>query len=101
MLTKFDIQYKQRIAIKGKSLAHFVAKLIIGGPCYLIKKSKVLEAGPFIPTWTLYIDGFTNQLGCGVGLVLIKPNNVTIEYALRFGFQTLTTFQSMRLYLLV
>ncbi|CAL8161747.1 unnamed protein product [Prunus armeniaca] len=38
------------------------------------------------PLWTLYVDGSSNAQGCGAGLVLISPDEVVLEYALRFKF---------------
>ncbi|KAI5344175.1 hypothetical protein L3X38_012052 [Prunus dulcis] len=38
------------------------------------------------PLWTLYVDGSSNAQGCGAGLVLISPDKVVLEYALRFKF---------------
>ena len=34
----------------------------------------------------VYVDGAANQRGSGVGLVLISPENITIEKSLRLGF---------------
>ena len=36
-------------------------------------------------SWRLYVDGAMNQRGSGVGLVLISPENITIEKSLRLG----------------
>ena len=36
--------------------------------------------------WELYVDGASNQRGSGVGLVLITPERITIEKALRLNF---------------
>ncbi|CAL2276958.1 unnamed protein product [Prunus armeniaca] len=38
------------------------------------------------PLWTLYVDGSSNAQGCGAGLILISPDEVVLEYALRFKF---------------
>ncbi|KAI5343608.1 hypothetical protein L3X38_011484 [Prunus dulcis] len=40
------------------------------------------------PLWTLYVDGSSNQQGCGAGLVQILLNRTTIEYAIWFEFKT-------------
>ena len=37
-------------------------------------------------SWRVYVDGAANQRGSGVGLVLISPENITIEKSLRLGF---------------
>ena len=36
--------------------------------------------------WMVYIDGAANHRGSGVWLVLISPENITIEKSLRLGF---------------
>ena len=37
-------------------------------------------------SWELYVDGAANQRGSGVGLVLVSPENITIEKSLRLSF---------------
>ncbi|KAI5348612.1 hypothetical protein L3X38_001499 [Prunus dulcis] len=39
------------------------------------------------PLWTLFVDGSSNAQGCGAGLVLVSPDKVALEYAIRFKFQ--------------
>ena len=36
--------------------------------------------------WKVYVDGAANQRGFGVGLVLVSPEQITIEKSLRLGF---------------
>ena len=36
--------------------------------------------------WKVYVDGAANQKGSGVGLVLVSPEEITIEKSLRSGF---------------
>ena len=36
--------------------------------------------------WKVYVDGTANQRGSGVGLVLVSPEQITIEKSLRLGF---------------
>ena len=38
--------------------------------------------------WKLYVDGVVNQRRSGVGLVLVSPENITIEKSLRLSFST-------------
>lgn len=38
--------------------------------------------------WTLYVDGSTNEKGCGAGILLQSPEGTWFEYALRFNFKT-------------
>ena len=37
-------------------------------------------------SWRVYVDGATNQKGSRLGLVLVSPENVTIEKSLRLSF---------------
>ena len=36
--------------------------------------------------WKVYVDGVANQRGSGVGLILVSPEQITIEKSLRLGF---------------
>ena len=36
--------------------------------------------------WKVYVDGAANQRGSEVGLVLVSPEQITIEKSLRLGF---------------
>ena len=38
-------------------------------------------------TYTLHVDGASNEQGSGAGLVLKNPKGVVAEYALRFSFK--------------
>ncbi|KAI5313084.1 hypothetical protein L3X38_042258 [Prunus dulcis] len=40
------------------------------------------------PLWTLHVDGSFNSQGRGIGLVLISPDKVVLEYTLHFKFHT-------------
>ena len=39
-------------------------------------------------TWTLHMDGASNEQGSRAGLILRSPEKVVAEYALRFSFKT-------------
>ena len=79
-LSKFDIRYKPKTAIKGQVLADFVMEFTP------IKLSKATHAGDDLPIWKLSVDGASNAQGSGEGLILTSPEGIDIEYALRFGF---------------
>ncbi|KAM1818376.1 hypothetical protein ACFX11_000177 [Malus domestica] len=49
--------------------------------------SEAQKIEPTAPSWSLYVDGSSNQQGCGAGLVLTTPNKVAMKYALRFKFK--------------
>ena len=38
-----------------------------------------------LPTWEVYVDGASNQKGSGVGLILMSPEKIVIEKALRLN----------------
>ena len=39
------------------------------------------------PAWILFVDGSSNELGSGAGIVLTNPNGLKLEQSVRFGFQ--------------
>ena len=41
------------------------------------------------PRWKMYVDGAANQMGFGVGLVLVSLENTIIEKSLKLGFSTM------------
>ncbi|XP_077222993.1 uncharacterized protein LOC143856613 [Tasmannia lanceolata] len=113
-LSEFDIQYIPRPAIKAQVLADFVAECtipqqitgseIVQTPAVerIITTEERTEDGtetgiipipaeqdpPAIETlWEVYVDGSSNNGGCGASLVLTGPDNFTLDYALRFGFR--------------
>jgi len=75
--SKFDIKYESRGPIKGQIFADFVVELSSG---------TVQSAGDDF-RWVLSVDGSSNQLGSGAGVILEGPNCVLIEQSLRFAFK--------------
>ncbi|KAM1647787.1 hypothetical protein ACFX2K_009274 [Malus domestica] len=65
-LGEFDISYQPKPAEKGQALR------------------KIEQTAP---TWSLYVDGSSNQQGCEAGLVRTTPDKVAMKYALRFKFK--------------
>ena len=39
------------------------------------------------PSWTLFVDGSSNEFRSGAGIVLTDPNGLKLEQSVRFGFQ--------------
>ncbi|XP_022155184.1 uncharacterized protein LOC111022318 [Momordica charantia] len=76
-LSEYDIQFEPRTALKGQAVAAFIAELT--------PSSQSAESD--LP-WTIYIDGFSNERGCGAGILLLAPGGMRLEYALRFNFRT-------------
>ena len=80
-LSEFDIKYKPKNAIKGQVLADFVMEFTSAVP------DENAQTVTDLPIWKLSVDGASNAQGSGAGLILISPEGIDIEYALRFGFQ--------------
>ena len=80
-LSEFDIRYKPRTAIKEQILADFIMEFTPAEPAEA--NQLMLD----LPIWRLSIDGAANAQGSGVGLILTPPDEIDVEYALRFGFQ--------------
>ncbi|XP_022158860.1 uncharacterized protein LOC111025322 [Momordica charantia] len=76
-LSEYDIQFEPRTALKGQAVADFIAELT--PPPELSR--------PDLP-WTIYVDGSSNERGCGAGILLLAPGSERFEYALRFSFRT-------------
>ena len=76
-LSEFDIKYEPRGPIKGQIFADFVVEL---------SSETVQNAGDGF-RWVLSVDGSSNQLGSGAGIILEGPNGVLIEQSLRFAFK--------------
>ncbi|KAI5344469.1 hypothetical protein L3X38_012346 [Prunus dulcis] len=99
-LGEFDIHYKPRPATRGQAVADFLSEFtepqasaatqLITKPNLPPSQDHTASKGTFDltqPLWTLFVDGSSNAQGCGAGLVLISPDKVALEYALRFKFQ--------------
>jgi len=76
-LSEFDIKYEPRGPIKGQIFADFVVEL---------SSETVQSAGDGF-RWVFSVDGSSNQLGSGAGVILEGPNGVLIEQSLKFTFK--------------
>ncbi|KAI5327731.1 hypothetical protein L3X38_027127 [Prunus dulcis] len=99
-LGEFDIHYKPRPAMRGQAVADFLSEFTepqASAATQLITEPNPSPSHDQTPTtntldltqplWTLFVDGSSNAQGCGAGLVLVSPDKVALEYALRFNFQ--------------
>ena len=92
ILGAFDIKYMPRTSIKGQVLTDLMAEFTE------LEIEELQSVGNMdeklvgtilhyrLPTWEIYVDGASNQKGSGVGLVLMSPEKVVIEKALRLNF---------------
>ena len=94
VLGAFNIKYMSRTSVKGQVLTDLVAEFaeplleevaatqnMDGRSVGIISLQKPLF-------WKVYVDGAVNQRGSKVGLVLVSPEQITIEKSLRLGFST-------------
>ena len=92
ILGAFDIKYMPRTSIKGQVIADLVAEFAecpeeMEGENHNMGERSISIVFVQCPTpWELYVDGAANQRGSGVGLVLVSPENITIEKFLRLSF---------------
>ena len=80
-LSEFDIWYKPKTAIKGQVLADFVMEFTSAEP------AKDAQTVTDLSVWKRSVDRASNAHGSGAGLILTSPEDIDIEYALRFGFR--------------
>jgi ribonuclease HI len=72
-LSRFGIQYNPRPSIKGQALADFLAE------CTYQEE--------MIPgVWQVYTDGSATANSSGAGILIISPEGLEFEYALKFTF---------------
>uniref|UniRef100_A0A2N9JBM8 Uncharacterized protein n=1 Tax=Fagus sylvatica TaxID=28930 RepID=A0A2N9JBM8_FAGSY len=85
-LGSLGVEYKPRTSIKGQVLADFVAefqgKRESSEPTYIL--SPYANEGP--SEWKLFVDGASNMKGAGAGAVLVSPEGLILEQAMRLGF---------------
>ncbi|KAM2295289.1 hypothetical protein ACFX1S_035120 [Malus domestica] len=92
-LGKFDISYQPKQVEKGQAEVDFIADFtyhvdIVSTPKEVVSlPSEAQKTEPTASAWSLYVDGSSNQQGCGVGLVLTTPDKLAMKYVLRFKFK--------------
>ena len=86
LLTQFDITYVTQKSIKGRAIAEYLAQ------CPIAKEG---EAEVDFPDedimklaekkkWKMYFDGAANRRGCGIGILLVSPEESHTPPANRF-----------------
>ncbi|GFY96671.1 hypothetical protein Acr_11g0009770 [Actinidia rufa] len=89
-LREFHNDYRLRMAIKAQALTDFIAKFTYDNaltPKVKTSKERNQEEDDDLARWKLFVDGSSNQHGCGAGLVLQNPSGEQMEYAIRIGFK--------------
>ncbi|XP_027348120.1 uncharacterized protein LOC113859584 [Abrus precatorius] len=73
-LSQFDIHFKNRRPLKAQVLADFINEFTV-------------QRHTTSNMWNLHVDGSSNRLGSGAGVILEGPNAFAIEQSIRFGFR--------------
>ncbi|KAM3004245.1 hypothetical protein FF2_034519 [Malus domestica] len=87
-LGKFDISYQPKQVEKGQAEVDFIADFtypvdIVSTPKEVVSlPSEAQKTEPTASAWSLYVDGSSNQQGCGAG-----PDKLAMKYVLRFKFK--------------
>jgi hypothetical protein len=90
LLSKFDILFVTRKAIKGQAIADYLAD-------YPFEQQELMDAEfpdedvmaideDSFCRWRLYFDGAANATGSGIGAVLISPKGQQTPIAVKLGF---------------
>ncbi|XP_072094204.1 uncharacterized protein [Arachis hypogaea] len=74
-LSEFDIRYQPRGPIKSQFLADFIAELTLPSEEDHAKQ------------WILYVDGSSNNGGCGAGIRLEADDGFILEHSIHFAFK--------------
>ncbi|XP_072084316.1 uncharacterized protein [Arachis hypogaea] len=74
-LSEFDIKYQSRGPIKSQFLADFIAELTIPSEEDHAKQ------------WILYVDGSSNNRGCGAGIRLEAEDGFILEHSIHLAFK--------------
>ena len=92
ILGAFDVKYMPWTSIKGPVLANLVVEFaeppveVVVGERNMDEKPVRAIFMPGPPRWKVFVNGVANQIGSGVGLILMSPENTIIEKSLRLGF---------------
>ncbi|XP_022154404.1 uncharacterized protein LOC111021681 [Momordica charantia] len=76
-LSEYDIQFEPRTALKGQAVADFISEL-----------TPPPQSAESDLSWMIYVDGSSNERGCGARILLLALSGMRFEYALRFNFRT-------------
>ena len=77
-LSKFDIQYRPRTAVKGQVVADFIVE-------FTHNEDKGAEESP---QWSIHIDGSSNRQAGGADVVLLSPKGDVVECMVCLDFPT-------------
>ena len=73
----YDIRYLPRVAKKGQVMADFLVQI----QSFSVEPEHLLRSEEEFQTWVLNIDGASNSIGVGIGVVLEASSRLKIEEA--------------------
>ena len=85
-LGSLGVEYKPRTAIKGQVLAEFLVEFQCdpSNPSLFVPAETQLDLDA--KRWKLFVDGASNSKGSGARIVLISPEGLVLEQAIRLKF---------------
>ena len=83
-LSKFDIDYKPRVAIKAQAMADLVAEFVEPEVC--LDQLDTATDSNEARVWQVSVDGSSREQGSGAGIVLEGPEGEEICYAVKLEF---------------
>ena len=88
LLIEFDIQYVTQKSVKGSIVANHLASFPVfdDKPIDDDFPREQIVSVTSIAGWRLYFDGAANQLGFGIGILLISPQGDHIPRLVRLTF---------------
>jgi ribonuclease HI len=85
-LGSLSVEYKPWAAIKGQVLAEFLAEFQYDPNNPSLTILAEAQLGWVIGKWELFVDGASNSKGSGAGVVLVSPEGLILEQAVRLKF---------------
>ncbi|WP_222196273.1 ribonuclease H family protein, partial [Modestobacter italicus] len=87
LLSEFDIQYVVQKSVKGRAVAEFLAEHPSAAEKqseYYFPDEEILEVSK--EPWKVFFDGAYNKRGCGIGALLVTPEDNLIPLSVRLSF---------------
>ena len=80
------VEYKPRAVIKGQVLAEFLAEFQYDPNNPSLTIPAETQLGLVTGKWELFVDGASNSKGSGAGVMLVSPEGLILEQAVRLKF---------------
>ncbi|XP_056697846.1 uncharacterized protein [Spinacia oleracea] len=86
MLAEFDLKYIPQRFSKGSTVSYFLADcpIEVEEEDYDLPDEQILMKSD--DSWSLHFDGASNQIGCGVGVILVAPDGTHIHISAKLQF---------------